>query len=68
MGEIMNSSKGVKSCVPERVSISYSICGTHHDSHKNNLETSHMSQLVNTPSTYVTVSQKFQICEQLRAV
>ena len=31
MGEIMNSPKGVKSCVPERVSISCPTCGTRHD-------------------------------------
>ena len=31
MGEIMNSPKGVISGVPERVSISCSTCGTHHD-------------------------------------
>ena len=31
MGEIMNSPKGVKSCVPERVSISCPTNGTHHD-------------------------------------
>ena len=30
MGEIMNSPKGVKSDVPERVSISCPICGTRH--------------------------------------
>ena len=32
MGEIMNAPKGVKSGVPERVSISRPTCGTHHDS------------------------------------
>ena len=31
MGEIMNSPKGVKSIVPERVSISCPSCDTHHD-------------------------------------
>ena len=31
MGEIMNSPKGVKSGVPERVSISCPTCGTRHD-------------------------------------
>ena len=31
MGEIMNSPTGVKSCVPERVSISCHTCGTRHD-------------------------------------
>ena len=31
MGEIMNSPKGVKSGMPERVRISCSTCGTHHD-------------------------------------
>ena len=31
MGKIMNSSNGVKSGVPERVSISCPTCGTHHD-------------------------------------
>ena len=31
MGEIMNSAKGVKSRVPERVSISCPTFGTHHD-------------------------------------
>ena len=36
MGEIMNSPKGVKSGVPERVSISCPTCGTRHDLHKNN--------------------------------
>ena len=46
MGEIMNSRKGVKSGVPERVSISCTTCGSHHDLQQNN-ETSHMSQLVN---------------------
>ena len=30
MGEIMNSPKGVKSCVQERVSISCPTCGTRH--------------------------------------
>ena len=34
MGEIMNSPKGVKSDVPERVSISCPTCGTRHDLHK----------------------------------
>ena len=38
MGEIMNSQKGVKSGVPERVSISCPTCGT-----------CHISQLVNKP-------------------
>ena len=31
MGEIMNSTKGVKSGVPERVSISCPTCGTRQD-------------------------------------
>ena len=36
MGEMMNfpntnTVKRMKSCVPERVSIFYPICGTHHD-------------------------------------
>ena len=31
MGEIMNFTKGVKSGVPERVSITCPTCGTHHD-------------------------------------
>ena len=34
MGEIMNSPEGVKSCVPERVSISCPTCGTRHDLHQ----------------------------------
>ena len=34
MGEIMNSPKGVKSGVPERVSISSPTYGTRHDLHK----------------------------------
>ena len=34
MGEIMNSAKGVKSGVPERVSISCPTYGTVHESHK----------------------------------
>ena len=34
MGETMNSPKGVKSGVPERVSISCPTCGTRHDSRK----------------------------------
>ena len=31
MGEVMKSPKGVKSGVPERVSISCDTCGTRHD-------------------------------------
>ena len=31
MGGIMNSPKGVTSCVPEMVSISCPTCGTRHD-------------------------------------
>ena len=46
MGEIMNSPKGVKSDVPERVSISCPTCGIRHELQ---LETSDMSQLVNKP-------------------
>ena len=30
----MNSKKGVKSCVPDRVSISCPTCGTRHDLHE----------------------------------
>ena len=34
MGEIMNSPKGVKAGVPERVNIPCPACGTLHDLHK----------------------------------
>ena len=34
MGEILNSPNGVKSGIPERVSISFPTCGTRHDSLK----------------------------------
>ena len=47
MGEIMNSAKGVKSGVPERVSTSYPICGTRHD----------VSQITGNQS-YVTVGEQ----------
>ena len=40
MGEIMNSPKGVKSGIPERVSISCPTCGTCDDSHVFNLKSS----------------------------
>ena len=46
MGEIMNSPKGVKSDVPERVSISCHTCGTRHD----------LPQITGSQS-YVTVSE-----------
>ena len=36
MGDIMNSPKGVKSGVPERVRISCPTCGTRHDLPPNN--------------------------------
>ena len=48
MGEIMNSPNGVKSGVPERVSISCPTCCTRHDLLQK-METSHMSQLMNRP-------------------
>ena len=37
MGKIMNSPKGVKSGVPERVSISCPTCGTRHDNWKQSI-------------------------------
>ena len=46
MGEIMNSPKGVKSCVPERVSISCPTCDTRHD------------LLITGNQLYVTVSEQ----------
>ena len=48
MGEIMNSPKGVKSGVPERVSISCTTCGTRHD----------LRQITGNQS-YVTVRNMF---------
>ena len=47
MGEIMNSPKGVKSGVPERVSISCPTCGTLHDLHK-----------ITGNQSYVTVNEQ----------
>ena len=47
MGEIMNSPKGVTSGVPERVSISFPTCSTHHD-----------LPLITGNQSYVTVSEQ----------
>ena len=47
MGEIMNSPKGVKSGVPERVSSSCPTCGTRHD-----------LPLITGNQSYVTVSEQ----------
>ena len=47
MGEIMNSPKGIKSGVPERVNISYPTCGTCHN----------LPQITGNQS-YVTVSEQ----------
>ena len=47
MGEIMSSPKGVKSSVPERVSMSCPTCGTRHD----------LPQITGNQS-YVTVSEQ----------
>ena len=46
MSKIMNSPKGVKSGVPERVSIYCPTCGTRHDLHK-----------ITGNQSYVTVSE-----------
>ena len=40
MGQIMNSPRGLKSGVPETVSISCATYGTRHDIRQNKLETS----------------------------
>ena len=68
MGEIMNSPKGVKSCVPEKVIISCPTCGTRHYLPKTtgNQSCDILSQLVTNPSTYMYVTQKCQICEQIK--
>ena len=49
MGEIMNSPKGVKSGVPERVGISCTTCSSRHDP-------SRFTQITGNQS-YVTVSE-----------
>ena len=59
MGEIMNFPKGLKSGVPERVSMSCPTCDTRDDSPKQ-LETSHMSELENKPN--ICVTQVVQKC------
>ena len=43
MDEIMNSQEGVKSGVPERVSISSPTCGTRHDSPKITINQSYIT-------------------------
>ena len=43
MGEIMNSPKGVKSGVPERVNISCPTCGTRHDLTKRTVNQSYVT-------------------------
>ena len=61
MGEIMNSPKGVTSCVPERVSLSCPTYGTRHDP-LHNWKPGMCHSWCTNRSTYVT--EKCQICEQ----
>ena len=62
MGEIMNSPKGVKSCVPERVGISFPTCGTRHDVPQLTGNQSYVTANEQTIQHYVT--QRCKICEQ----
>ena len=64
MGEIMNSQRGVKSGVPERVSISCPTCGTRHDyrKKKNGNQSCVTVGEQTVQNNYVT--QKCQICKK----
>ena len=53
MGEIINSPKGVKSGVPERVSISCPTCGTRHD----------LPQVTGNQSNVTVSEQTIQQCD-----
>ena len=62
MGETMNSPKGVKSCVPERVSIFCPTCGTRYDLHKITGNQSYVT--VGEQASQHMCTQRCQICEQ----
>ena len=63
MGEIMNFPKEVKSCVPERESISCPTCGSRHDLPQ---ITGNQTNVTVSEQTiqHTCVTQRCQICEQ----
>ena len=64
MGKIINSPKGVKAGVAERVSISCPICGTRHDP----LITGNKSCVTAGEQTLPHISHKCQICEKMQGI